>query len=113
MNLSWAFADRVCKEIEKVGKPLCIEVPDGFALGYFLLQRKLVGDSRLQDVPIILVAHTPIRFIDEWNGTEIHRLPNWWTFRAEQWCFKAADAVITLSSMLEEKLRCSNYLDDG
>jgi glycosyltransferase involved in cell wall biosynthesis len=112
MNLSWIFADRVCREIEAVGKPLSIEIPDGFALGYYLLQRKLVGDNRLKDVPIILLAHTPVRMIDEWNGREVHTLPNWWTYRAEQWCFKAADAVITLSSMLEEKLRAANYLDD-
>jgi glycogen(starch) synthase len=112
MNVSWALADQVCKEIAEFGKPAGIEIPDGFGAGCYLLQRKLTGDARLRDIPVFLLAHTPIRFIDEWNEMDVHKLPNWWTFRAEQWCYKATDAVITLSTMLEDKLRTANYIGE-
>ena len=64
-------------------------------------------------MPLILVAHTPIGVSDEWIGANLFALPNWWTFRAEKWCFRAADAVITLSSILEKELFDKGYLLSG
>ena len=113
MNLSWRFAKTVCSEIAQRGAPRAIEAPDGFALGYFQFQRKLVGEAVLQCVPLILVAHTPIGVSDEWIGANLFALPNWWTYRAEKWCFRAADAVITLSSILEKELFDKGYLLSG
>ncbi len=111
MNLSLAFADAVCAELERVGIPKAIEIPDGFGIGYFLLQRKLTGHPLLQSVPILLTAHTPIRVIEEWNSREVNSLPNWWIYRAEKWCYRAADSVIVLSGMLENVLRERGYID--
>ena len=113
MNLSWRFAEAICQEIDISGVPRSIEFPDGFALSYFLLQRKFVGDRRLGDIPVLICAHTPVGIIDEWSSGNIHSLPNWWTYRAEKWCCKAADAVITLSSMMECLMRDKGYIDPG
>ena len=110
MNLAHAMAQAVIREIGFRGAPRAIEIPDGFAIGYFLLQEKLTGNPALRDVPVILVAHTPVRMIEEWNGQDVHALPNWWTYRAEKWCYLAADAVITLSEMLERQLDAQGYL---
>ncbi|WP_421695216.1 glycosyltransferase [Aestuariivirga sp.] len=111
MNLSWQFAEAVCQEIDRSGAPRSIEVPDGFALGYFLLQRKLVGDPRLKNVPVLICAHTPVGIIDQWNGGDVYALPNWWVYRAEKWCCKAADGIITMSSLVEGLMRERGYID--
>ncbi|MCA8883969.1 MAG: glycosyltransferase [Rhodobacteraceae bacterium] len=113
MHRSRRLADIACGQIASTGAPRAIEVPDGFALGYFLLQRKHLGDPLLQDVPVLLCAHTPIAVIEEWIGTARNALPDWWTDRAEKWCFRAADGVITLSAMMEDLLRSKGYLTDA
>ncbi|WP_170986329.1 glycosyltransferase [Rhizobium sp. LC145] len=109
MHLSLSFAEAILEEISNAGPPKAIEFPDGFATGYFLFQKKLVGDERLQGVPLLLCAHTPISVIEEWIGIPHYALPNWWTFRAEKWCFKAADAVITLSGMMDSLLEQKGF----
>ena len=109
MHLSWSFAEAILEEISNVGPPKAIELPDGFAVGYFLFQKKWTGEKRLQNVPLLLCAHTPIGIIEEWIGNSLYALPNWWTYRAEKWCFKAADAVITLSGMMERLLEQKGY----
>ncbi|OHV77120.1 hypothetical protein LCM4573_10140 [Rhizobium sp. LCM 4573] len=109
MHLSLSFAEAILEEISSVGRPKAIELPDGFAVGYFLFQKKWTGDERLQNVPLLLCAHTPIGIIEEWIGNSLYALPNWWTYRAEKWCFKAADAVITLSGMMDRLLEQKGY----
>lgn len=111
MNLSRVLSDAALAERAAGHVPVMIEIPDGFALGYFLLQRKLTGEPALATVPIVLCAHTPIAIIEDWIGNACDRLPEWWTYRAEKWCFKAADAIITLSDMMETELRDRGYLD--
>lgn len=110
MHLSWKMAQVIEAEIAANGKPASIEIPDGFAIGYFLLQNKLTGSVYLENVPLLVVAHTPIGMIDDWQGKDLYRLPLWWIYQAEKWCFKAADAVITLSDMMETSLRDEGYL---
>jgi glycosyltransferase involved in cell wall biosynthesis len=111
MQMSWSMAEVVEAELDEAPAPLMIEVPDGFGLGYFLLQKKLTGAPALAAVPIVLCAHTPIAIIEEWIGNSLHTLPDWWVYRAERWCFRAADAVVTLSAMMEKQLARRGYLD--
>lgn len=111
MRMSLSMAEAVCDELKNVPAPAAIEMPDGFALGYFLLQRKLTVEPLLNGIPLIVCAHTPIGVIEHWIGSNTYRLPDWWTFRAEKWCYLAADAVVTLSGVMERLLSSRGYLD--
>lgn len=111
MRMSLSMAEAVCDELKSVPAPAAVEMPDGFALGYFLLQRKLTGEPLLNGIPLIICAHTPIGVIEDWIGSNVYRLPDWWTFRAEKWCYLAADAVVTLSEVMERLLSSRGYLD--
>lgn len=110
MYQSLAIARAVLADLKQGMRPLGIECPDGYALGYYLLQYKRTLHPALRDIPITLVAHTPIGVIDEWIGLEPYRSPEWWMYRAEKWCFLACDTVITYSDMLENTLRAKGYL---
>ena len=87
--------------------------PRRFRARIFLISAQTGRRSSPAIVPLILVAHTPIGVSDEWIGANLFALPNWWTYRAEKWCFRAADAVITLSSILEKELFDKGYLLSG
>ncbi len=110
MYQSLAVARAVLADLEQGMSPLGIECPDGYALGYYLLQYKRTLHPALRHIPITLVAHTPIGVIDEWIGLEPYRSPEWWMYRAEKWCFLACDTVVTYSDMLEKTLRAKGYL---
>lgn len=111
MRMSLSMADAVCAELKDTPAPAAVEMPDGFALGYFLLQRKRTGEALLSRIPLVLCAHTPVGVIEDWIGNNTWRLPDWWTFRAEKWCYLAADAVVTLSGVMERLLTGRGYLD--
>ena len=111
MRMSLSMAEAVCNELKDMPAPAAVEMPDGFALGYFLLQRKLTGDPLLTDIPLVICAHTPVGVIEDWIGNNTYRLPQWWTFRAEKWCYLAADAVVTLSGVMERLLHDRGYLN--
>jgi glycosyltransferase involved in cell wall biosynthesis len=113
MCMSLSMAEAVGNELKHKSAPAAIEVPDGFALGYFLFQRKLTGEAALVNIPLILCAHTPIGLIEDWIGNDTHRLPNWWIYRAEKWCYLAADAVVTLSDAIERILNDRGYLSSS
>lgn len=110
MYQSLAVAHAVLADLQKGMRPIGIECPDGYALGYYLLQHKRTLNQALADIPITVVAHTPIAVIDDWIGLEPYRSPEWWMYRAEKWCFLACDAVVTYSDMLENQLRSRGYL---
>lgn len=113
MELSKNMADAVVRTIKAEGAPAAIEVPDGYGLGYYLLQYKLTGCAELLDVPIILCAHTPISIIEDWIGNSRNQMPEWWTYRAEKWCFRAADCIVVLSKSMELYLRERDYIQLG
>lgn len=101
---SFQMAETVLKAIEEHGQPDVIESQEYCALPYYLLQKKLLGDSRLKGIPIVVNAHSPDFIIREENEEVRYQLPHYWTGRQEIACFHAADANICPSAYLSQQL---------
>lgn len=102
--MSYEFSNQVKKIITDGFKPDWLEVCDGFGLGYFTLQRKLCLEAPFTDLKVLVTAHTPVTMIDEWDKKNIYELPTYFTKYMEQFCFQAADKVISPSAFLKKKL---------
>ena len=102
--MSYEFSNQVKKIISDGFKPDWLEVCDGFGLGYFVLQRKLCLEFPFKDLKVLVTAHTPVTMIDEWDKKNIYELPTYFTKYMEQFCFLAADKVISPSNFLKKKL---------
>ncbi|WP_417808912.1 glycosyltransferase [Thioclava sp.] len=74
--------------------PDYVEFADGFGIGSLTIQQKLCLNSRLQDVPIIVTAHTPTYLIDRLNQIPTFKLPHYWTGQLELQALCGADLVI-------------------
>lgn len=101
---SYQMAEAVLDEIESAGPPDVIESQEYCALPYYLLQRKLTGDSPLAGIPFVVNAHSPDFVIREFNEEPRYQLPHYWTGRLEKFCLHAADAVICPSGYLSRQL---------
>lgn len=102
--ISYEFSNQVKKIITDGFKPDWVEVCDGFGLGYFTLQRKMCLEAPFKDLKVLVTAHTPVTMIDEWDKKNIYELPTYFTKCMEQFCFQAADKVISPSHFLKKKL---------
>lgn len=101
---SFQMAETVLTAIEERGQPDVIESQEYCALPYYLLQKKLLGDSRLKGIPIVVNAHSPDFIIREANEEVRYQFPHYWTGRQEMACFHAADANICPSAYLSQQL---------
>jgi glycosyltransferase involved in cell wall biosynthesis len=101
---SYQMAEVVIAEIEKSGPPDVIESQEYCAVPYYLLQRKLIGESVLRNVPVVVNAHSPDFIIREANEEVRYQFPHYWTGRQELFCFHAADANICPSAYLTRDL---------
>lgn len=98
------IADRAADLIRAHGPFDAIETPDGFGIGYMVLQRRLTGDPAFADTPVITLAHTPTYLIDRLNDQPTHQLPVYWHGIMEKFSLIAADAVVSPSRALVERL---------
>lgn len=98
------IADRAAALVARDGKFDVIETPDGFGLGYMVLQRRLTGDPAFVQTPVVTVAHTPTYLIDRLNDQPTYRLPVYWHGVMEKFCLLAADAVVSPSHALIDRL---------
>lgn len=98
------IADRAAALVARDGKFDVIETPDGFGLGYMVLQRRLTGDPAFADTPVVTLAHTPTYMIDRLNDQPTFQLPVYWHGMMEKFCLLAADAVISPSQALVDRL---------
>lgn len=109
------FSDLLMMQVDMgaldVERPDYIEFADGFAIGALTIQQKLCLNSRLQNVPILVTAHTPTYLIDRLNQLPTYRLPNYWTMQLELQALCGADLVIGCSQaildLLDSELECS------
>lgn len=111
VNISRAFervADLVMTQITtgtlNLPVPDYIEFPDGFGIGAITVQQKLCMNSRFNNVPIIVNAHTPTHIIDRLNQQPIYRLPNYWTAQMELQALTGADLVVAPSQAILDLL---------
>lgn len=102
------FADLLMSEIESgrsdLPRPDYLEFADGFGIGALTIQQKLCRNSRFDDIPIIVLAHTPTRFIDRLDGKPTFQLPRYWIGELELQALIGADAVISPSQALLNEL---------
>lgn len=101
---SFQMAEMVLAEIDRSGPPDVIESQEYCAVPSYLLQRKLLGDPRLADIPIVVNAHSPDFIIREENEEVQYQFPHYWTGRQELFCLRAADACICPSRYLTDQL---------
>lgn len=98
------FADLFMMQLDtgmlRLERPDYVEFADGFAIGALTIQQKLCLNSRLQDVPIIVTAHTPTYIIDRLNQIPTYRLPNYWTGQLELQALRGADLVVGCSQAI-------------
>lgn len=90
--------------VARFGRPQAIEFADGFGIGYIALKQRLALHPALRDIPIIILAHTPTYFIDRLNRQPIYKLPVFWHGLMERECLSSADAVISPSKILVDRL---------
>ena len=101
---SFQMAEAVVAEMAASGAPDVIESQEYCAVPYYLLQRKLTGRGALENVPVVVNAHSPDFITREHNQEPRYQLPHYWTGRLEMFCLHAADAVICPSGFLSRQL---------
>jgi glycogen(starch) synthase len=107
--LSYQFADEVCCAIERNGRPDVIEVQDYNAVGYYLIQRKLLRDPLLKDCPILVHTHSPQFGVRAANQSPQYVLPEYWIGQMEKFCLLGADALLSPSSFIRDWLSASDH----
>ena len=90
--LSYQFADEVVRCIERHGPPDVIEVQDYNAVGYFVIQRKLLCDPLLADVAVMVHLHSPSFGVRRANKSPQYILPDYWVGQMEKYCILSADS---------------------
>ncbi len=105
--LSYQLADEVINYIQKNGKPDVIETEDYSGLGYFLIQRKLMGCPELQGVPIILTLHSSKYMLYPANKMPSYQLESYWVGRMEKFCTLAADGIVAPTHYIANQARAA------
>ncbi len=108
-RLSYEFALMVRTIIDKEGKPAVIESQEYLAIAYYTLQFKLMKDPALDDVPVVLILHSPAFLYLYYNREGIYEFPNYWTGELEISCIRAADQVIAPSRYIVDEI--SKHID--
>ncbi len=98
--LSYQFADEIVQCIQHHGCPDVIEVQDYNAIGYYLIQRKLLGEPLLADLPIVVHLHSPSFGIRRADRSPQYLLPEYWIGQMEKFCMLSADALLSSSRFL-------------
>lgn len=110
--MSYAVSDALAEAIRSQGMPDLVEACDGFALGYYAMQRKLTLEEPFAALNFVVTGHTPVSMIDKWEGYDGFKLPRYWMEVMEKWCFRAADQVDVPSRFLINKLQSDFGLAD-
>lgn len=98
------YLDHTLQLIEQNGSYDIIEVTDFNAIGYYVIQAKYLGEPRLQKSQIVVHCHTPSFEINRIDRNGDMQFPNYWIGQMEKFCLRAADALLTQSEFLKEKL---------
>jgi len=98
--LAYQYAEEVANLIEKEERPDVIECQDYAAVGYFLMQRKLVQPGFLEGIPVLVHLHTPDFAVQLLNQYPRYKLPDYWIGRMEKAALWMADALLSPSKFL-------------
>jgi glycosyltransferase involved in cell wall biosynthesis/GT2 family glycosyltransferase len=109
--LSYQLAEVVIDYIRTNGKPDIIEAEDYSALGYFLIQRKLLGCAELQGVPIVLTLHSSQYMLYPASKMPSYQLYDYWVGRMEKFCTLAADGIIAPTRYIAKQAEIALGID--
>lgn len=109
-GLSFQVAEEIINLLDKEEIPDIIECQEYGGIAYFLLQRKLIEDSPLKNIPIVIFMHGATFDLSEANQTARYKFPEYWIGQMEKFCLLAADSVVAPSNYVinrvEEELHC-------
>lgn len=103
--LSYQYYEVINKILEEEDKPDVIEIQEYGAIGYYILQNKLLGHKRLKNIPIVIHLHTPVFELSRINQTPQYKFPNYWVGQMEKFCMNAADSLLCPSQFLKEQIQ--------
>ena len=104
---SYQIAEKVLSLLKKRPKPDVIETQDYSAVGYYLLQRKLVKEELLKDIPIVVHIHSPWFETAKFNEEPLYKLPYYWVGQMEKFCILSADALVSPSKFVADSIKKS------
>ncbi|GAB4170874.1 MAG: hypothetical protein Fur005_32570 [Roseiflexaceae bacterium] len=102
--ISYDMAETVIDLLRHEPPPDIIEAQEYAALPAYLLQRKLTERGPLEQIPILIHLHTPLYEVMRVNQEPRYRFPDYWTGQQEQFCIRAADALLSPSHFLADHL---------
>jgi glycosyltransferase involved in cell wall biosynthesis len=88
----------------KEGKPDVLEVQEYLGMPYFTLQRRLVLDEALENLPVLVTAHTPLYLCRQYDHLPTYRFPGYWIGEMERFSLLAADEVVYPSTYLRDEI---------
>jgi glycosyltransferase involved in cell wall biosynthesis len=88
----------------KEGTPDVLEVQEYLGMPYFTLQRRLLLDETLTNLPILVTAHTPLYLCRQYDQLPAHRFPDYWIGEMERFSLLAADEVVYPSNYLRDEI---------
>ena len=103
--LSLELADRILALLEELPRPDVIECHDYLAMAYYLLHRKLTQRTALDGIPILVHMHGPLHELLRVNQEPRYRFPQWWTGQMEKASVVMADAVLSPSHFLANRMQ--------
>lgn len=103
--LAYQYCDVVLDRIAKHGAPDVIETQDYNAIGYYILLKRWCGEEALARTGIVVHLHTPTFELADINQSMKFRFPVYWIGQMEKFCIAAADALVTQSEFLKDRLR--------
>jgi hypothetical protein len=84
----------------KDGHPDVLESQEYLGMPYFTLQRRLVLDEALKDLPVLVTAHMPLYLCRHYDLLPAYRFPTYWIGQMERFSLLAADGVVILAQLL-------------
>jgi len=98
--LSYQMAEEVLQRAHDLPLPDIIESQEYAALPYFLLQRKLIERTLLDQIPVVVHMHSPHFELLRVNQQPRYRFPDYWIGQMEKFCLLSADALLSPSRYL-------------
>ena len=100
--VSHLFAEATRWAMKEIGHPDVLETVDGFAPGYFTLQRKLTMEKGFRDLPIVCTCHTPIYLMRRANRKTEWLLEDAAVFHMEKCLLEGADQISVPSRYMRD-----------
>lgn len=91
--------------IDQFDSPDVLEIPEYNAIGYYILQAKYLGEGKFQKIKIVVHCHTPHFELSRINRTPEYAFPMYWIGQMEKYCLNAADALLTQSTFLYNRIK--------